>query len=359
MIASIRLLLQMKIHRRLYVDDYFLIFACVCLTAATILCCASIGHLYFSQDLDFNPTHIYYLLAEHVDIASAIDAYIRLFQIYPSLQWATIFGVKCAYLAFFRRLIDRIRPLVIYWRVVTAITIVSFPVCIVSIFVVCTKTGLEAGQCIHNYISTELTWSLELVKCTSPFYFHLSLGMAAFSVILDVGTDLLLVGIPIRLLCFVRIKPRQKLIVGVFLSLNLFMVITAVIRVSGVSFRGRFDDVWLFVWSQTEACVAVSMISVTAFRSAFVDLESSRARIRREEIKKPWYSSTISAIKRNKAQRLSDAEATPGELPKVPSATLTGIRTFIQGPRQTTGATATVEGEPAEWPLHNGCHDSN
>lgn len=179
------------------------------------------------------------------------------------------------------------------------------------------------------------------------------------AIALDIITDILLVGVPIRLLWFVKIKPRQKLIVGTFLSLNIFMVVTAAIRVSGLTSRGNIDDVWAFVWSQIEACVAISVISLTTFRSAFVDSVSSRAR--RERVKKPWYSGTIHAIKRNTAQQLNDEDDIQG-LPKIPSATLTGMRIFIQGGRRSLTShcpTATIEGELDKWPLHQGHYESN
>ena len=171
----------------------------------------------------------------------------------------------------------------------------------------------------------------------------------------------MLVAIPIRLLWSVRIRPYQKGIIGVFLSLNLFMVITASIRISGFNFRGKYDFIWFSLWQELEGCVAVSMFSLTAFRSVFVALESSRAR--REGAKKPWYSSTVAAIKRNKARQPSDEEAIQ-ELPRIPSATLTGMRTFIQGgrhkrtSRQTTGFTSTYGGEPDEWPLYDSRPDA-
>jgi len=185
--------------------------------------------------------------------------------------------------------------------------------------------------------------------------------LAIFDIILDVGTDLLLVSIPIRLLWSVKIKSSQKFILGLFLSLNLFMAITACVRVSGLSFRGTFDNVWLFVWQQIEACVAVAMISLTAFRSAFIGSESSR--VRKSGAKKPWYSSTISAIKRRHAQRRSDEEAMQG-LPQIPSATLTGMRTFIQGghhtrsSHQSAGFRSTSEAESDEWPIYNRSYET-
>ena len=132
------------------------------------------------------------------------------------------------------------------------------------------------------------------------------------------------------------------------------MAVIASIRVSGLKFRGIFDEVWLYLWQQIEACIAVIMISLTAFRSVFVDSESSRAR--RERAKKPWYSSTIAAIRRTKMQRGSDEEAIQG-LPSIPSATLTGMRTIIQGGRHVRTNEDTTE-EVDEWPLCHGRQES-
>ena len=118
------------------------------LTAGTILGYANVGNLYWSEDVNYNPTYIYYLFAEHFDVAAHINIYERLYYSYPALLWTSIFVVKFAYLAFFRRLINRIPPLIKYWRIVTGITIVSFPICIVSIYIACVKWGLEAGKAL-------------------------------------------------------------------------------------------------------------------------------------------------------------------------------------------------------------------
>ena len=192
-------------------------------------------------------------------------------------------------------------------------------------------------------------------------YFHRALGLAISDSILDVGTDLLIIGIPLRLIWSVKIKPRQKLVLGIFLSLNLFMAIVASIRVSRLKIRGIIDDVWLFIWQQIEACVAVAMVSLTAFRSAFVKSENSGAR--KKAAKKPWYSSTVHAIRHNRLHRRSDEEHLE-ELPSIPSATLTGMRTFIAGGRhsrkgrQISASPSSFDGELDDWPLHNGCQES-
>ncbi|KAI9703713.1 MAG: hypothetical protein M1836_007483 [Candelina mexicana] len=309
-VATIRLTLQMKVHGRLYPDDYLLIFAWICLTAGTVLCYARVGILYWKEELGLNPSLGSKYASEHIDINAHIVEHQRLSYSCAALVWTTIFTVKFAYLIFFRRLIEQIRPLIIYWRVIVSITAVSFLLCIVFIYVSCTKWGVEAAVCLQ------------------PTHLRPTFGLPIFGIVLDVGTDLLLVSIPIRLLWSVKIKPRQKLILGVFLCLNLFMAITASVRVSGLKFHGAIDEVWFFFWQHIEACVAIAMISLTAFRSAFVASQSSRTR--REVAKRAWYSSSVEAVKRNRAQRRRDEEAAQ-ELPNIPSATLTGIRTFIQG----------------------------
>ncbi len=147
-VATIRLVLQMKFHRRLNLDDYLLILACAFLTAATVLGYTNVGDLYFTQRLNYNPGLFFYYLSQRVDVIARINTYQRLYYTYPALLWATIFIIKAAYLAFFRRLIEHIRPLIIFWRVIVGITIVSFPICILSIYVACTKQGVEVGKYI-------------------------------------------------------------------------------------------------------------------------------------------------------------------------------------------------------------------
>ena len=178
--------------------------------------------------------------------------------------------------------------------------------------------------------------------------------MSIADAVLDIITDLMIITIPIFLLKSVRIRAHQKLIIGVFLSLNLFMALTAAVRVSGLNYNGKFDIVWLYGWQHAEACIAVIMISLTAFRSVFVSSQSSRAR--REAANKPWYSSIIAAIKRRRAMNQGDEESTKG-LPTIPSATLTGMRTFINGGKSpgkdvhSTNITVTGGMEPEQWPL--------
>ena len=134
--ALTRLILQLKNYHRLQVDDRFLVFACVCLTASTVLSYATVRDLYWNQELNCNPSLLLYLMKEHVDSAAHISGCQRVYNGSASLLWTAILNVKSAYLAFFRRLVDRLRPLVIYWRIIVGLSAVSFLVCVISICVV-------------------------------------------------------------------------------------------------------------------------------------------------------------------------------------------------------------------------------
>ena len=99
------------------------------------------------------------------------------------------------------------------------------------------------------------------------------------------------------------------------------MIVVAVVRISGIHTAGSIDETWEVFWQCIEASISVTMISLTAFRSLFVANASSKERknkiIYKERL---WYP-------RKQSKDSQDIES----LPSVPSATLTGMRTFIRG----------------------------
>lgn len=120
--------------------------------------------------------------------------------------------------------------------------------------------------------------------------------MAVFLGVQTRELTILVVSIPTIMLWQVRMKTAQKLGIGAFLCLSFCMIIIACIRFSGLRIRGSSVDVWQFFWLEVEACVAVCMISLTAFRSVFAS-NSSNAKAAKA---RPLYSS---AIERNRERR--------------------------------------------------------
>ena len=102
------------------------------------------------------------------------------------------------------------------------------------------------------------------------------------------------------------------------------MIVITCIRSPGVQ-KDAFTvdiDIWQVFWMYVETCAAVCMVSLTAFRSVFA---SDASNVKGAKIR-PWYSSTVAKIRRRKQQDYGLES-----LPIIPSATLSGMRTFIRG----------------------------
>lgn len=153
-----------------------------------------------------------------------------------------------------------------------------------------------------------------------------------------------------------KLRLSQKLGLTTMLSLSVVMIATAVTRVS-LAFlpSGLPDQVEQMFFIVLEGQVAIIMISLTAFRSLFV--QDSSKQFRSPEI--PQVSPNV---------RTPDRQRTwPGPKvrehwwPSLPSATMTGMRTMIgQGPKKTTSSwlskpsqgLSSVSEEPG-WPLED------
>lgn len=111
--ASMRTILRIYFYRRLVLDDAFLLFACVTLTAAFFILYIAIGPLYLVEELGNgvpNPQiHLYQVL--------------RL--THRALVWTAIFSVKLSFLSFFREIVDRVQSLMLHWKIVGMVNIVA------------------------------------------------------------------------------------------------------------------------------------------------------------------------------------------------------------------------------------------
>ena len=112
------------------------------------------------------------------------------------------------------------------------------------------------------------------------------------------------------------------------------MICLAVVRVSGIHSPnkciGEFDGKWEDFWQQTEASVAVLMVSITAFRSMF----GTRA-FKAQANHRVWARNSRAMLgdsnillDRGKSQG-SDLSRSAKPLPPIPGGTWTRIRDFI------------------------------
>ncbi|KAL8749804.1 MAG: hypothetical protein Q9184_006660, partial [Pyrenodesmia sp. 2 TL-2023] len=131
---------------------------------------------------------------------------------------------------------------------------------------------------------------------------------------------LMIIAIPIHILWRVKIRFQQKLLLGSSLCLSVVMCVVALVRASGLTLGDFMDETWAVFWQQIEACVAVMLVSITTFRSFFVSTESRVSPRKR--------SPTNGQVSRKPVVYWTKRAGIT--LPSIPSATLTGLRTFIR-----------------------------
>ena len=111
--VSVRYYVRFFIQKQLSVDDGILLFGILCLISAMVLLFIFVDDLFLVEALEGNtiPANL------PVDFLQHVLEFERLVVGALVLTWCAIISVKFSYLFLFRKLIDRLRPMVIYWWV--------------------------------------------------------------------------------------------------------------------------------------------------------------------------------------------------------------------------------------------------
>lgn len=125
---------MLRIHQsqRFDVDDGFLALAVVTL-------CASAGVLHAARNLIYVQVRLSLglITAKTPALLNELLYYHKLEETASVLLWISIFAVKFAFLFFFRSLIQRVRPLEVWWFVVVGVMVLAACTCIPLGFMVC------------------------------------------------------------------------------------------------------------------------------------------------------------------------------------------------------------------------------
>lgn len=199
---------------------------------------------------------------------------------------------------------------------------------------------------------------MKSVLCSTPSRDTLRVRLTVLVIGLDVLTDIMsklvfdsrslrmalisfvVVSIPILLLRRAKMRLQQKVALGSFTCLSLVMVIMAIIRASKMNSKGG-EIVWMIFWQWMEAVVAVLMASITTFRAFLVGQGSLRLNDRQPQAPHSW----VARIKLRRKAAASDGLEEGNQLPAIPSATLTGLRSFIRRNHRSAGETAMMRSD--------------
>ena len=130
------------------IDESLLLFACLCLVAATVMLHISASPQYELMMAEAaekaNPGLRQEIpIDSFTEVVSKIERYS-----YPfgPLIWSVVFAVKFCYLHFFRFLIDRQRSLVNFWKATMIMNLVAAVFNICAAFESCPKFGHQACE---------------------------------------------------------------------------------------------------------------------------------------------------------------------------------------------------------------------
>lgn len=137
-----RLALRIFTRRRLYLDDYILLFGLACLAAATYLV-YSFSHLIFLS----NAVRLDPLVSPTFSETTKLINSLKIIDSFLALIWTTTFAVKLSFLVFFKQLIERVsKKITIYYWVVVVFTVLTWMFLVSEAFILCPYFGFKTCE---------------------------------------------------------------------------------------------------------------------------------------------------------------------------------------------------------------------
>ncbi|MCJ1357604.1 MAG: hypothetical protein MMC33_007600 [Icmadophila ericetorum] len=264
----IRLYGKLRLFRRLFVDDLFVVFAWVVLVANAVLVQWVAPSLYLIYEVAAGTA-----TSVPDDFLDEVSRALHIAFATYVLYYAGLYINKVSFLFFFRTLNNNIKRQRILWWCVFAFTVSSL---LISI-------GILDHRCFFGPVL-----DVESI-CHGDFPLQ-------FSTALDVISDALIIWIPTNILWSVKIDIRKKLALVGICWLILFIIAFSITRISKLQNGQLPDQTWLFFWSGLElatgkillppaiiispltrfCCKAIIVACLTSFRALYTKSERSR-----------------------------------------------------------------------------------
>ncbi|KAI9839027.1 MAG: hypothetical protein M1837_002281 [Sclerophora amabilis] len=184
------------------------------------------------------------------------------------LFWITLWSVKISFLLFYRRFFDGLTKHIIAWWLVMIFTVGAFIGCCITFLTVCGTTA---------------NW-FKVVQCgTYPSLIRMAESIK-FSTAVDIISDVMIMALPLRILCTLRITTRQKIGLAGLFSLAIIIITFAIVRAAkssgtlvpnDISSLVKSDPTTLTLYTILEATVAVIVSCLPTFRVLFVNHSDS------------------------------------------------------------------------------------
>ena len=195
LVAISRLTIRLRVQRQLLVDDVFLIFACLALSAAMGIIYRNVKPLYLTQAvIDGLITAEQSWILYGANPAAGIQIYQSFQYSHETMIWLVIFSAKFSFLFFFYRLISRAQHLVTYWRVICLLTLIAFVFCVCCTFIGCPYINLQARKSTRPNFRRRVPGDVlicNLVQCTHGTGIMREVALNSTAIGFDILTDIL------------------------------------------------------------------------------------------------------------------------------------------------------------------------
>ncbi|KAF1998633.1 hypothetical protein P154DRAFT_246727 [Amniculicola lignicola CBS 123094] len=311
-----RLVIRLRYHGGLSLGDGFVLFATASLIATAAITFYSCDHLFFLESVFFDQRKAY----TKDDLQFLPDLNILVFTS-TFLVWVVLFLIKFSFLALLQPLVWNVsRNLKRYFLAVIGVNILGF-------ILVTLQVSLQHFNNCPNALGPKALDNPPVKEKALKTRLWATLGV-------DLGSDLLILSIPIILLRMSRLKLRQKFRIASILCLSTAMVAVAIARAAGGtrrSFRkaNEYTLVWSTLFLHIEAGTAVLVASVATFRTAFAKDRNSTE----EKCQQSIFVRLLSRMSRSSSMRHRDVEnKKEASLPpaNITAPTMATLRNFIR-----------------------------
>ncbi|TDZ16299.1 hypothetical protein Cob_v010645 [Colletotrichum orbiculare MAFF 240422] len=257
-VATLFLMLRLFVRWRdrkrsaLLLDDYWMIFAWLCLVALAIVQMNERPSLYYiARDNAGQPQP----QQQHVDDPNAtVEQWRRLSFACNFMFWTTLYAVKASLLTTFYHCVSPNPCLRRFWFLVAATVAVTYVAGMVTAWTAC-------GSDVSNFFRAD--------RCKGGYWAWRAKVTIYVAATFDILTDLMIILLPVSLLPTLRLDKKKKIGLGVAFSLVFVTVCVCIVRMSQTVKGPAVDLVGLTLWSFVEAAAAVLVGSLPPLKALF------------------------------------------------------------------------------------------
>ena len=142
--VAVRIAIRIRWRRRLFLDDYFLLFGLASLSGAAGLAFRLMRILFLTEVLETDHPLNYVFTVHDIlefNVAMAVVSSLVI------LSWTATYAVKFSFLALFKQLISRLsNKIKIYFWIIVGFTSLSWAYIVVEPFILCPVFGLSSSK---------------------------------------------------------------------------------------------------------------------------------------------------------------------------------------------------------------------